>query len=47
MSQEAQEKGTEEVTGLVYQSLGRTNAQIRQERGDAIAEDFVLQLFLI
>ena len=27
------------VKGSLYQSLSRTNAQIRQERGDAIAED--------
>ncbi len=27
------------VSGALYQSLSRTNAQIRQERGDAIAED--------
>lgn len=26
-------------TGFVYQSLARSNKQIRQERGDAIAED--------
>lgn len=33
-------KATEEVRkGLIYESLGRSNAQIRQERGDAIAED--------
>lgn len=27
------------VKGAIYQSLARSNKQIRQERGDAIAED--------
>lgn len=29
----------EEATGFLQQSLNRSNKQIRQERGDAIAED--------
>ena len=33
------EENKELVQGALYQSLQRTNAQIRQERGDAIAED--------
>lgn len=28
-----------EIKGLLYQSLSRTNKQIKQERGDAIVED--------
>jgi hypothetical protein len=31
-----------ENKGFVYESLGRTNAQIRSDRGDAIAEDLEL-----
>lgn len=31
-----------ESKGFVYESLGRTNAQIRADRGDAIAEDLEL-----
>ena len=29
--------------GLVYESLGRSNAQIRQDRGDSIAEDLEME----
>lgn len=29
----------EVVKGLIYQSLARTNKEIRRDRGDAIAED--------
>lgn len=32
-------KSPEEATGFLQQSLNRSNKQIRQERGDAIAED--------
>ena len=42
MSTEKKEVAAEEVKGLLYQSLARTNTQIRQERGDAIAEDLEL-----
>ena len=38
MADEAKTNVTE-VKGVLYQSLARTNSQIRQERGDAIAED--------
>jgi len=30
---------TKEVAGFIYKSLARTNKQIRQQRGDTIAED--------
>lgn len=39
MTEEQEGAGNAPVTGLVYQSLQRNNAQIRKERGDAIAED--------
>jgi len=41
MSEESKENEAVETTnsGFLQQSLSRTNKQIRQERGDAIAED--------
>ena len=40
MAAKAEElKKDEKIQGFLYQSLARTNAQIRAERGEAIAED--------
>lgn len=36
---EGERTPNEEVKGALYQSLDRSNAQIRKERGDVIAED--------
>lgn len=40
MSQENEE--IQDKKGEVYESLGRSNAEIRKDRGDAIAEDLEL-----
>ena len=40
--EENQENSQEEKKGFVYESLGRSNSQIRKDRGDDIAEELEL-----
>lgn len=41
-TEETQENSQEEKKGFVYESLGRSNSQIRKDRGDDIAEELEL-----
>jgi len=41
-TEENQENSQEEKKGFVYESLGRSNSQIRKDRGDDIAEELEL-----
>lgn len=41
-AEKQKEQAVKQDRGFVYESLGRTNAQIRADRGDAIAEDLEL-----
>lgn len=42
LSEQMREEAQEEKKGFVYESLGRSNSQIRKDRGDDIAEELEL-----